>query len=462
MVSLQIISQKIGINKSIAYSSGARVVQGLTGVASVFFITSFLTGVEQGFYYTFGSILALQVFFELGLSGIMTQYVAHEASHLILNKQGEYEGEERYKSRLASLLRFCVKWYSAISLFVFIFLIIVGSAYFIRYGISHDYVDWQTPWILICVGTAIKLFQSPLNAIFMGLGFVKEMSKAIFYQQIIIPLFTWIGLVFGFKLYVMGIGFLLSVVYWLIFIHINGLTKILIKLWHTKLTDRVGYMKEIFPYQWRIAISWVSGYFIFQLFNPVLFATEGAEVAGQMGMTLQALNAIQAFSYSWQNTKVPLYSKLIALKDYIQLDKIFSKTLKQMVSVCFTLLLCFFLVIWIFHITEFSINGNMLANRFLDYLPMLLMMIPVFLQQFVNSWATYLRCHKKEPFLINSICAGIVMGFGTLIFGRLYGLLGITICYCILSILFFPWGYYIYHVKKRIYHNDKVRSENYV
>ena len=35
------------------------------------------------------------------------------------------------------------------------------------------------------------------------------------------------------------------------------------------------------------------GYFIFQLFNPVLFATEGAVVAGQMGMTLAALNGIK-------------------------------------------------------------------------------------------------------------------------------------------------------------------------
>lgn len=171
MVSLKTIAQKIGMDKSIAYSSGARIVQGFTGVASVFFITSFLTGVEQGFYYTFGSILALQVFFELGLTGIMTQYVAHEASHLTLNDNKEYEGEERYKSRLSSLLRFCVKWYSVISVLVFVFLMIVGYVYFNKYGDTHSDVEWQTPWILICVGTAIKLFQSPFNSILMGLGF---------------------------------------------------------------------------------------------------------------------------------------------------------------------------------------------------------------------------------------------------------------------------------------------------
>lgn len=448
---IQSLAKKIGMDKSIAYSSGARIVQGFTGVASVFFITSFLTGVEQGFYYTFGSILALQVFFELGLTGIMTQYVAHEASHLTLNNS-DYEGEEKYKSRLSSLLSFCVKWYSVISVIVFIFLMIVGYVYFNKYGVSHDNVDWQAPWILICVGTAIKLFQSPFNSILMGLGFVKDMSKAGFYQQIILPAFTWIGLACGFKLYVMGFGYLLSVIYWQIFIHRQGLTKILINLWRNKITERVGYMKEIFPYQWRIALSWVSGYFIFQLFNPVLFATEGAVVAGQMGMTLQALNAIQTFSFSWLNTKVPLYSKLIALNDCVQLDALFKKTLKQMSSICAFLLLAFYLFVFILRITQFELNGTVFGYRFLDYIPMVLMMIPVFLQQFTASWATYLRCHKKEPFLMNSIVGGILCMLSTIGFGNLYGLYGITIGYCAITILMFPWGYWLYYSNKKKWH----------
>lgn len=445
------IAKKIGMDKSIAYSSGARIVQGFTGVASVFFLTSFLTGVEQGFYYTFGSILALQVFFELGLTGIMTQYVAHEVSHLTLNNS-EYEGEEKYKSRLSSLLSFCVKWYSVISVIVFIFLMIVGYVYFNKYGVSHDNVDWQTPWILICVGTVIKLFQSPFNSILMGLGFVKDMSKAGFYQQIILPAFTWIGLACGFKLYVMGIGYLLSVIYWQIFIYRQGLTKILTNLWRNKITERVGYMKEIFPYQWRIALSWVSGYFIFQLFNPVLFATEGAVVAGQMGMTLQALNAIQTFSFSWLNTKVPLYSKLIALNDCVQLDALFKKTLKQMSSICAFLLLAFYLFVFILRITQFELNGTVFGYRFLDYIPMVLMMIPVFLQQFTASWATYLRCHKKEPFLMNSIVGGILCMLSTIGFGNLYGLYGIRIGYCAITILMFPWGYWLYYSNKKKWH----------
>jgi len=446
------LAGKLGMDKAIAYSSGARVVGGVTGVLSVFFITSFLTGVEQGFYYTFGSLLAMQVFFELGLTGIMTQFVAHEASHLALNENAIYEGEEKYKSRLASLIHFCVKWYSILAVVVFVFLIIVGYVYFNRYGTDHTEVEWQIPWLLVCAGTAIKLFQSPFNSILMGLGKVKEMSKVSFWQQVIQPTTIWIGLAVGCKLYVVGIGYLFSVVLWQVFVHKNGLAAIVINLWKEQVTERVSYLKEIFPFQWKIALSWVSGYFVFQLFNPVLFATEGATVAGQMGMTLQALNAIQSFSMSWINTKVPLYSKFVALKDYFQLDSIFNKTLKQMVGISIALLIAFLGAIWILDITQFKLGQNVLVDRFLPFFPMLLMSIPVLLQQYTYSWATYLRCHKQEPFLINSVCAGVANLLSTFILGNLFGLNGVTIGYCSLAVLFFPWGYWIFKTKKAEWH----------
>lgn len=452
---IKTIAQKMGVDKAIAYSSGARVIGAFTGVASVFFITSFLTGVEQGFYYTFGSLLAMQVFFELGLTGIMTQYVAHEASHLQLDENSNYQGERRYVSRLASLVHFCVKWYAVIAFIVVIFLLVVGFIYFNKYGEEQtEQVEWRWPWLLICLATGIKLFQSPFTSIITGLGFVKEVSKISFWQHLLLPLCSWLGLAVGLKLYVVGIGYLLTVLLWFFYVNRYGFVKLLANLWKEKIEEKVSYMKEIFPYQWRIALSWISGYFIFQLFNPVLFATEGAVVAGQMGMTLTALNAIQTFSFSWLNTKVPLYSKLIALKDYVQLDNIFNKTLKQMVSVCLLLLITFFIIVFFLNITHLKFNGNILADRFLGYIPLLFMMWPIFLQQYVSSWATYLRCHKKEPYLINSICAGIAIGSGTVFFCRLYGIYGVTINYCILQTLFFLWGYRIYKKYKNKWHND--------
>jgi O-antigen/teichoic acid export membrane protein len=446
------ILQKIGMDKAIAFSSGARVVQGIAGVLTVFFVTSFLTGVEQGFYFTFGSILALQVFFELGLTGIMTQYVAHEASHLKLEDNYQFVGDRRYISRLASLVRFCFKWYAALAVVAFVSLMIIGYVFFDRYGEKESDVSWKIPWLLVCLGTALKLFQSPFNSILLGIGKVKEMSEISFYQQIIIPLSTWIGLICGIKLYVVGISYVLTVLIWQLYVQRRGFQSIFLNLWKEQISERVIYLKEIFPYQWRIALSWVSGYFVFQLFNPVLFATEGAVVAGQMGMTLHALNAIQAFSFSWLNTKIPFYSQLIALKDYVTLDRHFNITLKQMTSICLALLILFFIVIWGLNTTQLKIGGSVIADRFLGYIPMLLMMVPVYLQQYVNSWATYLRCHKKEPFLVNSVCSGLTSLFCTFIFGHLYGLYGVTISYFCIAVVFLPWGYWIFKTKKVEWH----------
>ena len=447
------ISRYMGIDKAIAYTSGGRIIQGVSGIGTMFFLSTYLTNIEQGFYFTFGSILALQVFFELGLTGIMQQYVAHEVSHLELDENYQYHGEERYCSRLASLVSFCLKWYSALAFIIFLFLIIIGNVYFTRYGDNQSSdVDWRYPWILICIGTAASVFQSPLTAILRGLGFVKDMSKIGFLAQIIHPLFIWIGLVVGLKLYVMGIGYVLSVAIWQIYVFRKRFYKIFVNLVHTNITERVGYFREIFPYQWKIALSWVSGYFIFQFFNPVLFATEGAVVAGQMGMTLQALNAIQSLSFSWINTKIPFFSKLIALNNYTKLDIMFTQTLKQMTSVCSSMLLLFLIFIWFLNHFQLEVNGSILANRFLGYFPTILMCVPVFLQQFTGAWATYLRCHKKEPFLINSIVGGLLCMASTLVFGNLYGLYGITIGYCCIQILLCFWAYKIFIIKKYEWH----------
>lgn len=449
---LKSIANKLGIDKAIAYSSGARIIQAFTGVISILFIATFLSKEEQGFYYTFGSLLAIQVFFELGLTGIITQYVAHEAAHLKITEKGSVEGDDIYISRLASLVRFSAKWYSIIAILFLFVAVIIGFIFFNEYDKSNNTISWRIPWILTCIGSTINLYQSPFTSILQGLGKVKEMSKIGLYQQILLPFITWGGLFFGIKLYVIGIYSIFSVFIWFIYVLSTNQHLILLNLWKVRITKRINYMKEIYPYQWRISLSWISGYFIFQLFNPVLFATEGAIIAGKMGMTLTALNAIQSLSLSWMGTKIPLYSRLIALKDYTQLDVIFNKTLKQMIVVCSILLFTMFFGVWFLRKFEIGIGNHLLADRFLDYIPMILMIIPFFINQFTTSWATYLRCHKKEPFLINSICAGIMCLLSTFILGNFYGLYGITIGYCCITIAFMPWGYWIYKTKKVEWH----------
>lgn len=54
---LRVFASKLGIDKSIFFTSLARIIQAVGGVVSFMFVARCLTEVEQGFYYTFGSIV---------------------------------------------------------------------------------------------------------------------------------------------------------------------------------------------------------------------------------------------------------------------------------------------------------------------------------------------------------------------------------------------------------------------
>lgn len=452
---IKTIAKKIGMDKSIAYSSGANILKGITGLATIYFISICLSGEEQGYYYTFGSILAIQVFFELGFTGIITQYVAHEQAHLQWSQDGlNLEGEEKYKSRLTHLLHFCLKWYMVIAILLFIVLSIVGYVFFATYSKNVN-ISWVMPWLFICLCTSINLLIAPLNSFVQGLGKVKEMSKIAFYISFIAPLASWVFLLLGFKLYVVGVISFLTASLYIIYFLSTSLRQILINIWKGNITERISYMKEIFPYQWKIALSWVSGYFIFQLFNPVLFATEGAKVAGQMGMTLQVLNAISALSMNWITTKVPLFSRLIEMKDYFNLDKIFNKTVLQESTICLMMLFVYVCGVYTLRYFNIEFSGQLIGERFLPLLPMALMAMTIYANQFVFSVATYLRCHKKEPFLVQAIVVGILTMISTLTLGKEYGLIGICGGYCFLNLCVgFPWGMIIFLTKKKKWHGQ--------
>ena len=92
---------------------------------------------------------------------------------------------------------------------------------------------------------------------------------------------------------------------------------------HNPGAHRIHWMKEVWHFQWRIAVSWLSGYFIFQLYNPVLFKYRGAIVAGQMGMSLTLTNALITVAISWVNTKAAPFGSMIARKEYVRLDQLF-------------------------------------------------------------------------------------------------------------------------------------------
>jgi len=207
---------------------------------------------------------------------------------------------------------------------------------------------------------------------------------------------------------------------------------LLLGLWrHSSATHRIRWRSEVWPFQWRIAVSWICGYFIFQLFNPVLFAFKGAVAAGQMGMSLSIVGALTSVSIAWVNTKAAPFGSMIALKAYDQLDQAFFQALRQSVPVCAGGAL----LVWLGSV-YLNVSHHRLAQRMLDPLSLGILLLATILNVTVVAESVYLRAHKQEVFLRSSIYGAILVGSSTYWLGKRYGAIGMVSGYLAVGVFF--------------------------
>lgn len=443
------LSSWLGIDAAIFFTSFSRIIQAFGGVLATLFVAKFLSLQEQGYYFTFWSVIAIQIFFELGFNGIITQFSAHEFAKLKWLDH-TVEGSIENLSRVSSLFRFALKWNFFIAFSYFLIVLIAGLYFFSKFG-DLSVKTWLNPWILLSFFSALNLFITSIISFIEGVGFVKEVSRIKFYQQLFSILAVLGGLFFQFGLFVPVINSLISflVVFTLI---IFKFRKKLLFFWYYKGFEKIDYFKEIFPYQWRIALSWLSGYFIFQLFNPIIFAFKGATVAGQTGMTMAAVMSIQAIPISWMTTKIAFFSSLIASHKYQELDKTFTRTLKQSLVVSIFLFISFLSMIYIFRSGIFGISLINIANRFLSTQSQIFLALSFIVNHIVSSWAIYLRCHKHEPYLINSVIGGLACSIVIFFTAKYLDVESVFLGYFVLSCLFSIWAYIVFKDNKNALH----------
>src|ERR1700735_369594 len=82
----------LGLDRAIAFTVMARFWSATAGLMTVLLIARFLTPKEQGYYYTFSSLVALQIVFELGFSFVVLQLASHERAELSISSDYEISG----------------------------------------------------------------------------------------------------------------------------------------------------------------------------------------------------------------------------------------------------------------------------------------------------------------------------------------------------------------------------------
>ena len=215
------------------------------------------------------------------------------------------------QARLASVIQKSVRWYSVAALLMAVTVIPVGFYFFYTHQHPGQTAAWRLPWCLDALMAVINFQLDPLLSFLEGCGYVPQIAHLRFKQSVTGSVSAWLALLshhgfFAPAMMLCGTAAMSTI--WLL-----GKRKLLFGLLRFPTgTNRIQWGQEVWPFQWRIAVSWFCGYFIFFLFNPVLFAFRGAVEAGQMGMSLSLANAIQNIAVAWVSTKSAPFGTLIA------------------------------------------------------------------------------------------------------------------------------------------------------
>jgi O-antigen/teichoic acid export membrane protein len=434
----------MGVDRAVVYTLAGRGWGLLSGIVTLFLVVRYLTPDEQGYYYTFASLLAMQILFELGMSVVVMQFASHEMANLSWSVTDTLEGDVGAKSRLRSLILLVTKWYGVIAVLIIVVILPIGWIFFSS-NHSQTSVNWQLAWIWLVFAAAINIFLMPYLSLLEGCGRVTEVARLRMKQSMVSSLFAWLVLMGGgglLALPAMNTGLALTAFIWLWRTKKNFIVNLLAQRLSA---GSVRWKTEIWPFQWRIALSWLSGYFIFQLFTPTIFAYRGAVEAGQMGMSISIANALMGIAIAWMNTKAPGFGSLVAKKDYDNLDRVFALTLSRSLAVMVVIGGGLCAMNYIAHIELMPF-----AYRILDPLPFLLLILATILAYVTYAQATYLRAHKEEPFMLISLISAALIGSLTVLLGNKYGSTGLMAAYAaVYSIVGVGWGSKIFLSKRR-------------
>ena len=434
-----------GLSRAVIVSVLLKSWQACAGLIGLHFISQYFPPEVQGFYYTFASLVALQSFFELGLYLVISNIASHEWSKLCLAKDGTIEGDQHASSRLVSLGRFIFKWYAFAAL---MFLVLAGGVgYWFLGKAQTPGIDWQIPWLLHIVFSSILLWCMPFLSLLEGCDQVAEVAKFRVWQSLASNLSFWMVIAAGANLWAVAALSLLSAVFCLYYLVVSrrNFFKIFLR---PPAAATIDWKTEILPMQWRVGLQGVMNYFVFGLFTPVMFHYHGPVVAGQMGMSLQLIGAIQSIASIWFMANAPHFGILIARREFDRLDAEWRKATLMALSM---MLVGIVMLLGTLHLMiELSLE---LAKRMLSTYSVALLAAGAVFSLWGSSMSVYLRAHKREVLLTTGVLSGVVMGLLVWQLGAHFGPLGACASYLfVFSCVSFPMVFHTWKKAQREWH----------
>jgi len=433
-------------DRAVAFGVLTRGWQSGAGVVTLVLIAKRFSPQVQGYYYTFASLLALQSVVELGLYVVLVNVASHQWASLRLDDKGRIVGDPHARSRLISLGRASFRWYAAVSA---LFVAGVGCAGFLFFSRASDIqLSWQGPWFTLVALTGMVLWALPFNSLLEGCNQVAAVQRFRFSQAILETTALWITILVGGGLWAAPAAAATKLLrdLYLLLIQYRRFFEPFFSSTHTV---RINWKVDVWPMQWRLAISGLVNYLAFGLFSPVMFYYHGPAVAGRMGMTLAVVNAWQLIALSWVQPRVPQFGMLVANREFDRLDQIWFKTLRSSVAVAAVGGAMTWVAVYLLHLAEVP-----LVHRLLTPLPTGLFLVSMVLMQVSQCETAYLRAHREEPIVMMSVVSSMATGLLVWSFGSRFGPIGAAGGYLLVVMGIVIWETFIWLRCRSVWHAE--------
>ncbi|WP_342620638.1 hypothetical protein [Rhodoferax sp. GW822-FHT02A01] len=365
----------------------------------------YLSPEAQGYWFSIMGLAALTLFADLGFSTLILQFAAHEFAHLSFDAQKRFVGSDAQVRKMASLFVFALKWGGMAAVTVFPVIALVGYAVLNKGNTS---LGWQGPWFLYCLASVLVFFNSIALACLEGCNGVGVIQKIRYQSALISTAILIAGLIGGLELYALALASLLSGIYVVVrIIRLFGDT--FRQIWMLGRGGAYRWGKEIFPLLWKYAVSWISGYFIFQMFTPLAFYEYGPIEAGKVGLSIAIWMAIFGIANTWMVIITPKMNMLMSERKYEELNALFNRNLLLSLLTYVAGTLVFFAAAWLFHQ-----ELGFLLNRIASAISLLILALIWLMQIPINSYALYMRAQKMEPMMYMSFFGGVYVVLATL------------------------------------------------
>ena len=378
---MQHLLKLIGIDKKVGTGLIARLI-GMVSAPIGSFLTVWKLSVEQqGLYYLFGSLLALRILFELGAGTSVIQVAAY----------ARLQSDDCERSPLdPAYVAIVNRWMLNVSWWYGIVAGMAGAAFIVYQG--HGNFETLAAWGAFITVGALQFASEGRWGLANGAGFVVEANLLRIKNSIIQTLTLWVALLLGAGLFSFCVASIIGYASQEYRFH-----RLHPWLYADPKSQSEGRLKhfraELVVLIKKASQTYLTGYFVFQIQQPICFCILGAEESARLGFTQSIGTTFIGLPSIWLAMNFPRLAHHVADQEFSQAASLFRIKWFQVCA------LSFFAGIASWGITFVLSDFPRFDERLMDPVSIALLYLALIIQTIALGLTYWPRAFKIEPFV---------------------------------------------------------------